>query len=689
MIRLRKLTMKGFRSFVDETVVEFPENGLLLLQGRNGSGKSSLGLAIAYALGYCPFPATALQSWQGRKNMQVTLELDSNKGSVTIRRGVVNSVTVGDLDTEGSITAVEAKIREIVGLDSAILGELCYRPQQTRGTFLSKTDREKKEFLCGLLGLDSFEAAADNAKNLLSLSGDMAESYGEDAERSEQKVAAFGPAPVCTDYSQEILVTEQEIKNLVAERNALILQSNKLAEDESQLRMQYHADKQAIDEKVWAYGNTLVIEPYDRKNLDEYDRLFKKLQKKLDALVAADQKRMADHFKAQEDEYKDRNRILATIASIDVELNITRPKIVKDLETLLDNKCPTCEQDWAQAQDLIAQAQMQIDTIDKRARELPELSERLTEIESKERKPFESDPEIVKFRELQNEVTRKFYVEQAAARSHDQAQQHKYEVAVENYRNELEKSVAELYNNLTNHTKEIVQLDDESVHVLRIQTEAEKKLDRLRLIQALEQRALMDWQKSLDAAKQVAQEERRKADYYEEQVRIERDFIDLIGRDGFLGAIFDEVLREISDETNKVLAALPNTSDVFLEFASEKETGSGKIAREIKPVVTIRGFTAPVRAGASGGMFLSIEQAVDIAINRVVTRRTGVMPGWLVLDECFGDQDLVTKEEAMIVLRELGKDRLVIVVDHATEFKEAFTQFINLKMEDGRSYVTV
>jgi hypothetical protein len=70
------------------------------------------------------------------------------------------------------------------------------------------------------------------------------------------------------------------------------------------------------------------------------------------------------------------------------------------------------------------------------------------------------------------------------------------------------------------------------------------------------------------------------------KMNAELDFQKLIGREGFLGAIFDEVLWEISEETNRLLAQFPNTAHVTLYFRSENVTGKGTIQKKILPVVS-------------------------------------------------------------------------------------------------------
>jgi DNA repair exonuclease SbcCD ATPase subunit len=171
------------------------------------------------------------------------------------------------------------------------------------------------------------------------------------------------------------------------------------------------------------------------------------------------------------------------------------------------------------------------------------------------------------------------------------------------------------------------------------------------------------------------------------QLDAERDFLHLIGREGFLGSIFDEVLEEIGAETNDVLASIANTRHCTLEFKSETMTQKGTVRREIVPVVTINGHKASLKFGPSGGMLSAIELAVDLAVGAVISRRTGVCPGWLILDESFDGLGPVEKETCLEILQKYAHDRLVIVVDHASETQGLFTQRITVEYSGGKSRI--
>lgn len=92
-----------------------------------------------------------------------------------------------------------------------------------------------------------------------------------------------------------------------------------------------------------------------------------------------------------------------------------------------------------------------------------------------------------------------------------------------------------------------------------------------------------------------------------------------------------------------------------------------------------------MESGLSGGMYSVVELVVDLALSAVVSRRSGVQFGWLVLDEVLDGLGPVEKESAMEILQRYAADRLVIVVDHSSEFQSSFTRSIDVEMSGGVS----
>jgi len=85
-------------------------------------------------------------------------------------------------------------------------------------------------------------------------------------------------------------------------------------------------------------------------------------------------------------------------------------------------------------------------------------------------------------------------------------------------------------------------------------------------------------------------------------------------------------------------------------------------------------------------MLSAVYLATDLAIIDVVSRRLGVAPGWLVLDESFEGLGPVEKEAYLEVLNNYARNKLVLIIDHGTETKEALPG-IDLVMRNKRTYL--
>jgi DNA repair exonuclease SbcCD ATPase subunit len=170
-------------------------------------------------------------------------------------------------------------------------------------------------------------------------------------------------------------------------------------------------------------------------------------------------------------------------------------------------------------------------------------------------------------------------------------------------------------------------------------------------------------------------------------LKLEQDFAHMVGNEGFLGAIFEEVLVDISQTANSIMQRISNVQHVSIRFSSEKETKAGKVSKRITPIVSIGGQEVKPEAGLSGGMYTAVELAVDLAVGDVVSRRKGAYPGWLILDESFEGLGKASKETCLEMLTDFAKDRLILVVDHATELQSCFSQTIRVKLLDGKSSI--
>jgi len=615
VIRLKSLTLQNFRSFYDRTTVEFPENGLLLIRGQSadhgdssGSGKSSLMLAISYALGICPLPGTSLTSWGAEGPMQVSLVLDlGDAGDVTLNRGKTNNVAYADGRVVTGAKNIEAEIVKLTGLSVEALEAITYRVQGARGTFLSMGDLEKKEFLTGLLGLGVIEKAIEDSEKLLA---DL------EASHSERMASITATAEKLTWLRSQ--TPPPEVVSTVD-----------------------HARLAELEKEMAAFiakGKFLPTpEPSEaRRKLEQGAEVLKA---KLATLRAADkeaqtrfeaQQRDARNLQAQKRELKNANK---------------QRRLV---EVGLQNaKCPTCEQEWHNQEKLHA-VQAEIRSANALIDSLPDegVLEQLVSAR------FEPNPDIAKWEATGNKLATEYAALKAKEGAEFLAQQQWHLTVGAN----IERELNDLKDRARSEAFRLKQRDD-WMH------------NHAADIAGLEGKQLFAQTRADDVLKKA---------------NAEKDFLALMGRKGFLGVIFDDVLAEIRQEVNAQLGQLANVSQVTLDFVSESVTKAGTTKKAIQPVFYVNGHESSF-VMLSGGMQTSVELVVDLALMTVVQRRTGALPGWLMLDEAFNGQGTVTKEAVLSALRVYAEGKLIIVVDHSSETKEQFSQVIEVSNQGGRS----
>lgn len=633
LIRLKTLQLQGFRRFTEPTTITFPERGLLLLDGDSGVGKSTILQGIAFALGICPFPSTTLKSWTGEP-LQVVLTLEKDGESVVVAKGKKTFVQYGDSPPHTGAKAVDEEIVKIFGMAPDLISALTYRPQDELGVFLSKDDAEKKEFLAKVLGLNNIESAIDEAEERRKkLQSELSFAQGILAEREGglrkalDGLTEVSPDPVDIGFEQRL----QNATNAVAT----------LETQYSQLEV----DREAA---TAAYLSRMAdVVAAKTEQLQTAKTLYKKVKGEA-AQKNAELETKRDEIRSKITKISVQ---LGSLPSVKTEIKACRARI----QALESNECYVCHRPFT------AEAQ-----IDEEREQLKTLEESVA-----------VEPTLVARREALGKELASLvpFVEPKEAKL--------LEVA-----NKLEFWLTTNRNSITDPV--VIDIEQKLRATMALLVKAKDDLssakdDFHQFQQACTMKATMRARQETvrqAAAKQV-DEARQKVAELEFAVNAEKDFLAVLGKEGFLGAIFGEVLTEISTAANAALAQLGNVSHVSVTFRSENAKGK----KTIVPVFFVNGNEATRNSGLSGGMGASADLAVDLGVVDVVQRRLGSTPGWLALDETFNGMPKSTKETALEILENFAQNRLVIVVDHGTEMKEHFTQVLTVKQVDDRVVV--
>lgn len=634
MIKLRKLELQGFRKFKDLQTVEFPESGLLLLDGDSGAGKSTILQAIAYALDICPFPSTTLKSWTG-ESLQVSLTLVSDGEEITINRGKKTSIQFGNQPAKTGAKALEEGLRTVFKLGPELLAALTYRPQDELGIFLSKDDADKKEFLGQILGLNSIEKVLEEADaKRKEYFGELTFAQGVLTEKEAALAKVVGglvevsPDEVDQGYAARVAATSQVLTKLESESKEL----------ESEYEAAYAQFQQESAE----------VKAAKVEKLATARSLYNKL--------------VGDNMAINDELETKRNKIRAEINSNTSFFNYLGqiekkiPGIQERIFHLENNKCFTCKQPYIGELPLDEERQ-ELASINEELVKRPQIQKRGLELAEalKALVPVTND-QIPKMSEAVGKLEAEIkYLGKTITDTRVLAVGDKREAKLK----EILKAKEDLYD-----AKDALQDYTRSIE-LKAKLRAKNEVIRAQSV------------KDVDIQKTVV-------DGIEVKLNAEKDFIAVIGKDGFLGAIFDEVLDEISREANDILGTLPNTAHVSTSFKTENQKGK----KVIVPVFYVDGFEATRQSGLSGGMGASADLAVDLGLTKVIERRLGRVPGWICLDETFNGMPKATKEAAFEVLQKHAADKLVLVIDHGSDFKEMFQKVLTVESDGGKSTVT-
>jgi len=572
------VVMEGFRTFYDRTRIDFPGNGLVLIDGLSGSGKSNILLAISWVLDFAPTGYTneAMESW-GSKVTQVDLGMHLDGAELLVSKGKSTFLEYKGKRTTGA-KAVKEELQSLLGVSGDTLGALCYRPQRSPSKFLSMTDAQKKQWLSTLLGLNRFEesatVAAKAAKELNNKIVAYTETLATQRRSHEMLAQTATPRPEVEDYSSKITELQSAPPQtfpkarMLEEGRALL--ATLLAEQET---------------KTQAF----------RSEMDRYSTILALANRQRDEQSAA----------------KARKRALES-----------------DLAKMQGNLCPTCNQSWNSPQaalDSILAEVARCETV--LAGLVPEVPPKPTS------EP--TNPMIPKV--------------QAAIK-------------------ELELAQAQFQQAMTG------------------------ELARLQGLQRVSIQRVQDWEKAkakTDAAlasslEQIALKERQISDT-QTAANAELDYSSLVGKDGFLGVIFEEILNEIEGLANQFMSRMTNVANVSVQFSTVKQT-SKALENSITCLVSVAGNVVRWEAALSGGQKTSLDRAVDRAVREVISNRSGLKVEFLLEDETFEGQG-ASKESALELLREEAASKVIVVIDHAADFKESFSRGLLVTNESGKSVV--
>lgn len=352
---LKKLKIKNIRSYENEEIV-FPQ-GNTLLAGEIGSGKTSILLAIEYALfGLQPGQTGSALLRSDSEMGEVVLEIESQGKEIIIERKlkrgktVVNdysSYSINGEKVECSITELKSKIidllgypREFIKKNNILYKYTIYTPQEQMKQIILEDPDTRLNILRHIFGVEKYRLIRENVQVLVSkLKEDSKVILGEISSIDFENNRLKSTISFIDILKEKILVQE---KNVVEIRNERKKVESSFSEIEENIKKKQNFENNLEKQNVLLRMN--------KDNLSSIVREKASLQKQLrESQVSFDQKEL-DSISERLNKV---NLEIETLSSRFIEnnsqiksLELIKSQMLSEKERIFKiDMCPTCLQD--------------------------------------------------------------------------------------------------------------------------------------------------------------------------------------------------------------------------------------------------------------------------------------------------------------------------------------------------------
>lgn len=320
-----KLTLNNFKSYNHE-VIRF-NDGITVIVGENGAGKSTILEAISFALfkQHTAKKIDDLVRTGSDENMYVALEFISNGKEYKIHRektkSGLKSTFLKKTTSKGQFIPscagdkeVASEIQSILDIDSDLFLNAIYIRQGEIAELVDKTSAEKKQLIGKLLGLDSLEKAWKNLQPIIN-----------DYEKSQSNLKGklFSSDELKEEYNhKKALLDSLKEKGLSLEKHI---------EEVKGMKAEKHTEKTNMEREKEIFDNFNNNLNAEKKRLESLENDKRTLQDNLDEIrKAEDQIIRLEKFVKKLPLYLDFEKSVTSIQ----QLELDKHKIEEDLNSI-------------------------------------------------------------------------------------------------------------------------------------------------------------------------------------------------------------------------------------------------------------------------------------------------------------------------------------------------------------------
>ncbi len=691
-MRPRELTLEGFLSWRERTVVTFDSVSAGVLVGENGAGKTALVEAIGWALfGKSRASADGLIS-TGESRARVALRLEVGPRTFTITRerehGKATTLDVEVRDAPGLLGArnltrprlaeTQELIERILGLDYETWLSTSFVGQGQADRFTSLRPSERKELLASVLGLEVYDRLAELARERERDAAAAAVAAQRRMEALEDRIAVTHLASDRTVTYATVIdrLAEAEVSREEAEKSLVGLRF-----EAEQVTQEFNAATEALSYVRTQEALRLEV----RQRITRLQREIagatrdlaasRKKAQRLEATEARAEWHQGARDRAITDETKARRRLEKMAAEITeaasqlaaASANKDRVRILLEGPELTGRACPVCGQSL-EGQRLEAvrhglQAQRSA------ASNAAHAAER----------------RLRKIRAEEDETRRTLERRQSVAKK---AQEELNQTLLEADRaREASAGIPQAESRLEELTDELSAARDSLAEDHDLKGATQRRDAAAEKVNGIG-RAIRQGEESLQAIRERiaaymefdAHRRRDEQEFAESKATFEQEaakrwrwttLAAAFGRGGIPARIIETAIPAIEAETNRLLQRYLDER-LSVALRSLRATKAGDIRETLDIIVYAGGDDRPLEE-LSGGERQAVDLALRIALARVLAERAGQPIETLILDETFTAFDAEHRTRALELLTGLRAEfDLILLITHLEDMAEAF-----------------
>jgi exonuclease SbcC len=217
---------------------------------------------------------------------------------------------------------------------------------------------------------------------------------------------------------------------------------------------------------------------------------------------------------------------------------------------------------------------------------------------------------------------------------------------------------------------------DAEIHTMALAEAAitKNEIERLRLEKRMADERVGGARQKLAALSSLQElRERRMAERAEhaENQGLYEDLRNAFSKRGVPAMIIETVVPELERSANELLGRMTE-GRMAVRIETQREIKSGELREALDIIISDELGTRSYDL-YSGGESFRINFAIRIALSRLLARRAGAQLRSLYIDEGFGTQDAVGREQLIAAINSIQEDfDLILVITHIDEMKDAF-----------------